>query len=230
MIPRTEGRSPPQLSPHSYTPLIALVPKQVDEKKQEKKFHSVEEYENLSDIEWKRLTLEEIDFIETKRMKDGKMPRINKWGSYDAELLELEGMIKRSPTDFDYLRRMITHTLTDAKKMEEDRQMMIAMESMQDQFVNIEEQKKEMGQWIARYFEDAGYSTWHTFPQFYKVMLMNAFPPVDPLDGDPIDWKTADIEKLYMGFLRVADGHVAQQRKGMKGANKVHLGTLLFKK
>ena len=40
---------------------------QVDEKKQEKIFHTAEQYEAMTDLEVKRLTMEEIDFIRSKK-------------------------------------------------------------------------------------------------------------------------------------------------------------------
>merc|ERR1712232_83671 len=52
----------------SYVPLIKLVPKKIDKKAQEKKFRTVEEYEALSEAEWKKLPMEEMWFQEEKRM------------------------------------------------------------------------------------------------------------------------------------------------------------------
>merc|ERR1719305_1188507 len=77
-----------------------------------------------------------------------------------------------------------------------------------DEMIDMDKAQNEMGNWLAKYFMDAGYFNWHQFPSMYKVMIMNAFPPVDSLDGKAIDWKTADLEHLYLGFLKVADSHI----------------------
>jgi len=196
-----------------YAPLIPLVPKEVNKEEQEKRLKSIEEFEALSDIEYKRLTLEEVDVLETRRFEEGKKPRVMTWGPYQDEVPEIEGMMDKSLSDFNYLKRTITANLTNVEKMEQDRQFMVEMEKHMDQMYNIPEARKEMGCWIADYFDDAGYSSWYQFPQIYKVMIMNAFPAIDELDNKKVDWGTADIEHLSLKFLKVADSHITQRRK-----------------
>jgi hypothetical protein len=63
-------------------------------------------------------------------------------------------------------------------------------------------------QWIADYLDDAGYSNWATYPSIYKAMILNAFPPIDPLDDKKIDVNNFDLERLLLSFLDVADSHI----------------------
>ena len=43
--------------------------------------------------------------------------------------------------------------------------------------------KAEMGAWLADYFDDAGYEQWAMFPEMFKAMMINSFPPIDALDA-----------------------------------------------
>ena len=50
----------------------------------------------------------------------------------------------------------------------------------------------------------------------YKAMLMNAFPPVDPLDDEKPDYTKMPIDKFedaLMKFLAVMDNHLAIEQK-----------------
>ena len=82
--------------------------------------------------------------------------------------------------------------------------------------VDRDKAKAEMGAWIADYFDDAGYQDWEKMAPLYKAMLMNAFPPVDPLDDEKPDYATMPIDKFedaLMKFLEVMDGHLAIEKK-----------------
>ena len=75
--------------------------------------------------------------------------------------------------------------------------------------------KAEMGAWIADYFDDAGYQDWEKMSTLYKSMLMNAFPPVDPLDDVKPDYSKMPIDKFedaLMKFLAVMDAHLAIEK------------------
>merc|ERR1719379_2716232 len=71
--------------------------------------------------------------------------------------------------------------------------------------------KQEMGTWIANYFDDAGYVNWETQTTMYKSMLMNAFPPIDPLDDVKPDYATMPLdtfEEHVLRFLGILDTHI----------------------
>lgn len=197
----------------AYWPLAFLMPRAIDKEAQKSKFLTTREYEALSETEYRRLTLEEIDYQEMLRMEEGKLPRTQAWGNYSDEVHEIEGMLARAPADFEYMKRSLMVALMDSNRLEEDRDMMVqATEQLQKQ-LNMEEQRHEMGQWIADYFMDAGYIHWYMFPQMYKTMLINAFPPIDVLDNQELDMRSADLEHVYLKFLKVADTHIAARRK-----------------
>lgn len=198
----------------AYLPLIKLVPKRVEAKQLEKKFRSLEDYEALSDVEYRQLTLEEIDFHETRRMKDGKMPRMTSWGNYAEEVPYLEGILKRSSADFQTIRTSMTDVLSDPVKMAQERKSLAMFDEMMksEESGRLDEERVLMGEWMGKYFDDAGYLGWHAFPQMFKAMLMNAFPPIDKLDGITPEIANLDIEDYYIKFMTVSDQHLAAQR------------------
>ena len=82
--------------------------------------------------------------------------------------------------------------------------------------IDRDQAKAEMGAWIADYFDDAGYQDWEKMSTLYKSMLMNAFPPVDPLDDVKPDYSKMPIDKFedaLMKFLAVMDSHLAMEQK-----------------
>ena len=84
-----------------------------------------------------------------------------------------------------------------------------------------------MGLWIADYLDDAGYETWEAVPYLYKAMIMNAFPPIDPLDEKRADIKDrAHLRTGMMAFMKVLDLHVktAQTTTTMDLTDAVALG------
>jgi hypothetical protein len=209
----------------AYLPLAGLVAKPLDKSKQEKKFTlSLDEYENLSDKAFKRLTYEEVEFYETKRLEEKRdgagIMRTLYWGSYMEELPELDGLMKKAIKDFAFLRDSTNRMLTDRNMIEAERQRAIDEQNSDHSDIDYDRQKKEMGEWIAAYLDDAGYTEWAKQPQFFKVLIMSLIPPMDPLDGKKIDWKTADFEKLSLGFLKMCDNSIKGQKQYVEAAGK----------
>ena len=57
------------------------------------------------------------------------------------------------------------------------------------------------------------YDNWLSDPQVFKTLLVNAFPPIDPLDGKKANIQSAaDLEEVLIKFLAVADNHVKARR------------------
>ena len=51
--------------------------------------------------------------------------------------------------------------------------------------------------------------TWQVVPYIYKAMIMNAFPPIDPLDAKQADIKgRTELRTSMMAFMKVLDLHV----------------------
>ncbi|CAD7959068.1 unnamed protein product [Amoebophrya sp. A120] len=214
----------------AYAPLIRMVPAPFRaDAEREKKFtcKSVEEYLALSDGDWGKLTYEEIDYYEAKRYakvleqaeKDkldvqealaGIVPRQPKWGAYPANGAaddggEIAAFLSNASANLQFVKTRLTGSLTDHAKMEEERKMIVAYQKNVDEKVNREEQAIQMGKWLAGYFDDAGYTDWSTTPQFFKAMMVGAFPPITPLDGSRVDYQTVDMEKLYVGYMKSSD-------------------------
>ena len=67
--------------------------------------------------------------------------------------------------------------------------------------------------WTTSYFEDAGYYTWLQWPDVYKTMIMNAFPPLDDLsrystDRDRVRYETMEAyETRLFRLLAHLDRH-----------------------
>lgn len=205
----------------AYLPLIPLATKPKDEEKEAAKFHTVEEYQAMSEKEKRQLTLEEAAFVGEKMMAMDPpiMPDAMTWGDYSEQRPELigeGGLQDRARADFKFMKKWILDALTSQEKMD---QMRVEMKMTQEwekainpktnrPNVDKEAAKAEMGSWLADYLDDAGYENWSSYPCIYKAMFINAFPPIDPLDDKVVDPDTADIEGLLLGFLDVADKHV----------------------
>ena len=86
-----------------------------------------------------------------------------------------------------------------------------------------------MGQWIADYLDDAGYEQWEAAPHLFKALIMNAFPPIDILDGKRPDIKDrAQLRTSLMALMKVLDLHVttAQTTSTVDLTDAVAIGKL----
>merc|ERR1711907_34268 len=83
------------------------------------------------------------------------------------------------------------------------------MQKWEDENLDTEQARTEMGKWLADYLDDAGYQNWATYPAIYKTMFMNAFPPIDPLDDKKMDVDSVGVEDVLLKFMKIADLHIA---------------------
>ena len=146
----------------------------------------------------------------------GEAPRIVSWGSYE-EQLELHEKIKgNAREDLEFLRKDAMESLHDeeACALHYERAMLRARA---EQYVDVSAARNEMGHWIADYLEDAGYTDWASFPNLYKSMIMNVFPPLrsNGLTGSRTrilvsrtDWQMY-MRRLFM----VMDAHVQMLKR-----------------
>jgi len=201
------------LSVFAYGGLIAVWPKEVDEKKKKKDdadFEDLAKWEKLTDKEWSALPMETVDKVSMRMMDQGKHPRIVNWGDYQGERAEISSLRHRARADFEYVTKDMRDILANRPKMLEMQKMMKTWEEMTPK-VDREKAKQEMGAWIADYFDDAGYINWEKQAPIYKSMLLSAFPPVDDLDDLKPDYATMPIdqyEDAMMKFLAVMDSHL----------------------
>ena len=85
---------------------------------------------------------------------------------------------------------------------------------MQEAFTKNESLARlELGEWLADYFDDAGYYHWHSFVDIFKMMIVNAMPPLLPLDGTKKRVETIDTEQLLIKFLNVISSHIDVEKR-----------------
>jgi hypothetical protein len=83
-----------------------------------------------------------------------------------------------------------------------------------------------MIKWITDYLDDAGYDTWYQFPDVYKMFIMDAFPPLEPLDDARGKRQTVEaMEEHLLKWMRVLDSHArlakaAEESAGLKALAK----------
>ena len=139
-------------------------------------------------------------------------------------------------------------TLTDRAKLRafRDRRVLWREKVQKGELdYDMEEQQRVMGKWIAQYFDDAGYEVWAgaparpnqsrhlarmsvvspahppaDFPELFKAMLMNAFPPIDKIDGKRTEWVSLrQFEQIQLDFVGVVDAHLQmEQASGAKNS------------
>ena len=69
--------------------------------------------------------------------------------------------------------------------------------------------RREMGEWVCDYLDDAGYDTWRDLPYFFKAVMTIAFPPLDPLVGKRPEFDNAEEYRMFLiNQLRVLDLHI----------------------
>lgn len=122
--------------------------------------------------------------------------------------------------DFAYLKDQTISRLADRKKMEE---MQSVLHRLSDRLARDpehvqrhEEKMREMGVWLGKYFDDAGYQAWAYYPELFKAMVMTAFPPIEDLDataGSSVG-SLRSLEEQQINFLSVMDRHLTTSRGG----------------
>lgn len=200
-----------------YLPTIKMLPKPVKEMKKEE-IQDISVYEEMSDVDFMNLPIEVQFEVERMLTEAGKPTRILSWGSYKEERPTLGNLQERAVKDFDFMQRLMLATLTDQNKMKEEQERYRKQIDLTP-VVSRDHAKQEMGAWIADYFDDAGYDQWETQGQMYKAMLLNAFPPIDDLQGTKPDYTTMPLEQMEMHmtrFLAVMDEHLHGAKRRVK--------------
>jgi MFS family permease len=215
----------------AYLPLLKIMPKKKKEEESMKE-ESLEFYQKMSDAEWSQQPLEIVDKVTTKLVEAGQKPRMISWGSYHDERTALSGMRDRAMKDFKYIKNIMLSMLTNREEMLKLQKQQNEMDKMIENSNDMKElrnkAKKEMGEWIADYFDDAGYQNWETYAQLYKVMLMAAFPPIDALDEAKPDYGAMPVEQLednLVKWLGVFDMHLAIEEERIRP--KIGVGAVM---
>jgi len=213
----------------AYAPLIPMMPKppKSQKEKEEDALKDYSEYEKMTDLEYSMLPAEEVDKVIMQGIEKGKAPRLVTWGNYPTERPELPGLQERASKDFAYFNQYMITMLTSRDLMIAEQENFKKFQELMPK-VDRDKAKSEMGTWIADYFDDAGYAHWETQCTMYKSMLMNAFPPIDPLDDVKPDWATMPLEQWEENatkFLAVLDTHIASSKA--RAPSKVSADTFL---
>jgi hypothetical protein len=213
----------------AYVPLIWMMPK--PPKKMKLELEDLETYEKMSDAEWQVLPLEVVDQVSTKLIEAGKLPRSVLWGDYHEERPHLHDLQDRAGADFLYISQSVTRMLSDRRALVQEQQNFKKYMDMVPQ-VDREKAMKEMGMWIANYFDDAGYINWDTQSPIFKAMIMTAFPPIDPLDAEKPEFQNMGVlefEHNLTKFLKVMDNHLAADRSN-RSISDVNMFTTLLRR
>ena len=175
--------------------------------------HPLEYYSTVGYLEWCALPMSLRMEINKERVAKGLPRVVFPWGSWRTdleiaaeihhkaheELSEFRDEVTRWLTDDEYLARAVARRKERLQKAQEPAEK-----------ARVDAQCREMGQWIADYFDDAGYDVWVDAGYLFKSMLMNAFPPLDALDAKKANLESPDeMRTLTLNFLRVLDLHIS---------------------
>ena len=194
-----------------YLPQLKWLPKEPTLIKELYGGRDKDELRELPDPEYSRLPLELQEEFLTQALRDKEPQKVRtlSWGKFEDDINELAGINERATDGFIYLRDKAKRALASHKLMDEEYDSYM----LRKEFMKVSDQtkaKEEMMNWVADYFEDAGYDMWKTDPVTVKAMLMSCFPPIDPL-GDQIsnvDGSRAGFERYLLKYVRVMHEHV----------------------
>jgi len=196
----------------AYLPLGRLVPKPLAQDLQPE---AMEVYEAMPAAEFRRLPLQLRQRIDNARRAAGKPSFQYGWGGYDEQRPFLRELLAASQDDFAYLKSVIIETLTNRKvlasfqsRLSANKQRLRESEALRS---TRAAEKARMGEWLADYFDDAGYEGWPAYPELFKAMLMNAFPPIDALDSAATleEGSLSQFEAKQLRFMAVMDDHLS---------------------
>jgi len=204
----------------AYAVIVPLYPRKKKEKEEPLELKDLTAYDQMDDLEWAHLPHEEQDRVTLAFIEAGKPPRLVSWGDYARERPTLDALQANAARDFKYQSAQLTTMLTNREELLKAQKMFGQFLEMTPK-VDREQAKKEMGAWIADYFDDAGYIGWEQQCTLYKSMLMEAFPPIDPLDDAKPQYESMSIpefEDKLIKFMSVMDSHLSMENKKLLNA------------
>tara|TARA_B100000795_G_scaffold59348_1_gene39526 strand:- start:2219 stop:2713 length:495 start_codon:yes stop_codon:yes gene_type:complete len=152
------------------------------------------------------------------------------WSTWHDDVHLAGEILAKAPSEMGEMRDKYTEWVTDDDKLDmifEMRAKMLEGLKSEENRAKREASRAAMGLWIADYLDDAGYDIWEVVPYLFKAMIMNAFPPIDPLDEKRAGIKDrAELRTGMMAFMKVLDLHVktAQTTTTMDLTDAVALG------
>ena len=169
-------------------------------------------YDNVSWQEWTSMSVHERFEIQRARGQEGLQRVQLAWNTWHDDVHLAGEILAKAPSEMSEMREKYTEWVTDDDKLDvvfEMRAKMLEGLRSEENKARREASRAAMGRWIADYLDDAGYETWETVPYLFKAMIMNAFPPIDPLDEKNAEYKDrAELRTGMMAFMKVLDLHV----------------------
>jgi MFS family permease len=167
----------------------------------------LESYDGFSQHAWNDLPFELRLKIQEERIRAGMERLVFGWDKWTDDAPHAEKILKRVGPDCRQMKKAFIKYLTENDDIIEK-----AVEQRKAGLVDDEvrqRKRREMGEWIADYLDDAGYDNWSVHGHMYKGMIMNAFPPMDKLDNEKasID-SVAQMRQIMMSFTKVLDMHI----------------------
>ena len=168
--------------------------------------------DNVSWQEWTSLSVHDRFEIQQARGQEG-MQRVQlAWSTWHDDVHLAGEILAKAPSEMGEMRDKYTEWVTDDDKLDmifEMRAKMLEGLKSEENRAKREASRAAMGLWIADYLDDAGYDMWEVVPYLFKAMIMNAFPPIDPLDEKRADIKDrAELRTGMVAFMKVLDLHV----------------------
>jgi len=188
-----------------YVQLLFLLPKPPPKKKDDElSAEEIEKYVACSKAEWTRLPTETCMQVNKALLAAGKDPRSSHWIPYQTDLEngDLHQIATRSRKNFEIIGGHLKKQLSDKAELKKAMDDLPRRREALNKGYVIDEERAIMGSWIADYLDDAGYHSWMWFPDTYKAMVMNAFPPIDLLDGKNVSTKFETVDDYQAYLLR----------------------------
>jgi len=159
-------------------------------------------YEAMSGRQFARLPREERMAAVRLLTDAGRSPPLERWGRYDEDLEELPTIMREAHDGLESTRNYLTRSLSSEAPLLEMLEVEKRTRRQVGSTCDLEKEAHHMGTWLRAYLEDAGYPMWAFEPAIFKACLMNAFPPVEKLDGQQLD-VTADVRTFETHFLKL---------------------------
>lgn len=173
-------------------------------------------YRQMSEREITRLSGQERYQVNKLLLEDKQDPLYARWISYqeDFEAGDLSRIMSSAQGDFKFIENILMQKLKAPTEMAQDCANDSAMRSAFYRGYDVDVERQQMGTWLSNYLNDAGYHSWLWYPDIYKAMFMNAFPPVNKLDGKPVEFESVeDYESYIIKFNGVVKRHIAMTQR-----------------
>ena len=111
-----------------------------------------------------------------------------------ATLADMKAYLLASLTSRQRLAEIVTRSAKDREASRER--------------YDLDTERAVMSKWITDYLDDAGYDSWYQYPDVYKMFVMDAFPPLEPLDDERGKRDTTEaMEKYLLRWMKMLDSH-----------------------